>query len=330
MSRWVDFVTLDVFTAAPFSGNPLAVVFLPDNLSKPLSQSQKQEIAKEFNYSETIFIHPVAAASPTKRPIDIFMTDQEPPFVGHPTVGAASWLLCLSPKEHPYHPVDTIITKAGEIPISRPSTLQDVVSISVPYDAHTHKAQFPLSELLRLHPSLVPAFSETGYRKTKSFPVFSVVKGVSQIFVELPSLSALGSLAPGSEVVTTKSSSQGGYLDDGWNVDGVLVLYFYVRDVWDDDTKKTVIRTRLIHGSLEDAATGSAASGLAAYLSLVDSTSTSSSYDYDIIQGVEMGRRSEIGAEARLSEDGKSIKSLKLRGSAVKISEGKFLVKEER
>jgi PhzF family phenazine biosynthesis protein len=54
----VDFVTLDVFTAAPFSGNPLAVVFLPDNLSKPLSQSQKQEIAKEFNYSETIFIHP--------------------------------------------------------------------------------------------------------------------------------------------------------------------------------------------------------------------------------------------------------------------------------
>lgn len=90
MSRWVDFVTLDVFTAAPFSGNPLAVVFLPDNVSKPLSQSQKQEIAKEFNYSETIFIHPVAAASPTKRPIDIFMTDQELPFAGHPTVGAAS------------------------------------------------------------------------------------------------------------------------------------------------------------------------------------------------------------------------------------------------
>lgn len=153
---------------------------------------------------------------------------------------------------------------------------------------------------------------------------------MSQIFVELPSLSALGSLAPGSEVVTTKSSSQGGYLlDDGWNVVGVLVLYFYVRDVWDDDTKKTAIRTRLIHGSLEDAATGSAASGLAAYLSLVDSTSTRSSYDYDIVQGVEMGHRSEIGAEARLSEDGKS-RSLKLRGSAVKISEGKFLVKEGR
>lgn len=331
MSRYLGFVTLDVFTAVPFAGNPLAVVFLPDESSEPLSQTQKQEIAQEFNLSETIFIHPRAAASPTKRAIDIFMTDRELPFAGHPTIGAASWLLCLSPTEQQYHSVDTIVTKAGEIPTSLSSNSEDIVSVLVPYDAHTHKSQFPLSELLRLHPSLSSAFSETPSQKANAFPVFSVVKGVSQIFVKLPNLTALKSLASasGGEMVPTKSTSQGGYLDDGWGGDGLIVLYFYVLDVWDEPTKKSVIRTRMIVGNLEDPATGSAASGLAAYLSLVDSNSSRSSYDYDIVQGVEMGRRSEIGAKVVLSENGRNIQSLQLSGRAVKISEGKILVKEE-
>ena len=330
MPRHLDFVTLDVFTADPFSGNQLAIVFLPANSSEPLSQGQKQQIAREFNFSETVFLHPASNASPTKRTIDIFLTDKELPFAGHPVVGAANWLRLLGPLDQGRNlaqaPVDTIITKAGEIPISifAPSAnIFDGVNVLVPHQAHIHKARFPLSELLRLQPSLSSTFSDPDGVIT--FPVLSIVKGVSQIFVELPDLAALGTLSF-APLVPTTSAAQGGYLDEGWEGDGLVDVYFYVRNVWDAKVGKSVIRTRLLDAGFEDAATGSAASGLAAYLSLVDVNGPGRSYDYDFVQGVEMGRRSQIGVKVLLAEDRKNIDSLELRGTAVKISEGQILV----
>ncbi|KAJ5497123.1 hypothetical protein N7463_009110 [Penicillium fimorum] len=49
------YVTLDVFTSQRFKGNPVAIVKLSD---VKLSQEQKQQIAKEFNFSETSCIPP--------------------------------------------------------------------------------------------------------------------------------------------------------------------------------------------------------------------------------------------------------------------------------
>lgn len=51
------FTTLDVFTSTRFSGNPLAIVQVPKELKNVLSQMQKQTIAREFNLSETVFVH---------------------------------------------------------------------------------------------------------------------------------------------------------------------------------------------------------------------------------------------------------------------------------
>jgi len=59
---------LDVFTTTPFLGNPLAIVTLSP--SNSLSTSQKQSIAKEFNLSETVFVHD--AQNSTERHFDIF------------------------------------------------------------------------------------------------------------------------------------------------------------------------------------------------------------------------------------------------------------------
>jgi trans-2,3-dihydro-3-hydroxyanthranilate isomerase len=50
------FFTLDVFTARPFAGNPLAVVLDADGLD----QFAMQQIAREFNLSETVFVLPPA------------------------------------------------------------------------------------------------------------------------------------------------------------------------------------------------------------------------------------------------------------------------------
>lgn len=78
------FVTLDVFTAQRFAGNPLAVVFDADGLS----DAAMQTIAREFNLSETVFVN--RAADPARRAdLRIFTPGRELPFAGHPTVGTA-------------------------------------------------------------------------------------------------------------------------------------------------------------------------------------------------------------------------------------------------
>ncbi|WP_321363121.1 PhzF family phenazine biosynthesis protein [uncultured Celeribacter sp.] len=47
------YLTYDVFTDRAFGGNPLAVVPEAD----PLPEEQLQKIAREFNYSETVFLY---------------------------------------------------------------------------------------------------------------------------------------------------------------------------------------------------------------------------------------------------------------------------------
>ncbi len=76
------FFTLDVFTDAPLSGNPLAVVLDAEGLDG----TRMQEIAREFNLSETVFVLPPRDPVNTAR-IRIFTPGRELPFAGHPTVG---------------------------------------------------------------------------------------------------------------------------------------------------------------------------------------------------------------------------------------------------
>ena len=84
------FATLDVFTIARFAGNPLAVVLDSDGLDTGAMLA----IAREFNLSETVFVHPPATPSHRAR-LRIFTTACELPFAGHPTVGTAVLLAIL-------------------------------------------------------------------------------------------------------------------------------------------------------------------------------------------------------------------------------------------
>ncbi|OJJ55757.1 hypothetical protein ASPSYDRAFT_429353 [Aspergillus sydowii CBS 593.65] len=312
MANNVNFVTLDVFTTKRYEGNPLAVVFPPSPTEPQLTQHQKQTIAREFNLSETIFVHQKTGTGES-RTIDIFTESAELPFAGHPTIGAASWFLHHAPEQDAK--VTSLQLKAGNFPITLQDANLGVVAARVAHNVHTHENKYPLNEALRLYPSLKP------YLAPSSVALFSVVKGMNQLLVELPSLEALGA-------VTTAYGGQAAdsaYLDAGW-VEGLLVTYFYVRDVEDEKLGRKVIRTRTIIGNLEDPATGSAASGLAAYLSL--SGRGIGQFKYDVVQGVEMGRRSEIGVEVVIGEVGR-IESLTLMGSSVRVSEGRIVVPED-
>ncbi|KAJ5532178.1 hypothetical protein N7494_008730 [Penicillium frequentans] len=308
------FVTLDVFTSKPYSGNPLAVVFLPEDESQALTQRQKHQMTLEFNLSETIFVHPVREES--KRKIDIFTIECEIPFAGHPTIGAATWFLCQAP-EAAGSRVTTLITKSGEIPISIQDQATQFVAAQIAHNTRIHAARFPLQEMLRLHSTLAPFFPQSDV----SFPLFSIVNGMSQTFIELPSLEALAAvpLAAGGQLVPV----EGNYLDEGWR-SGLICVYFFVRDVEDSVMNQKVIRTRMMLGGLEDPATGSSASGLAAYLTLTEGQA-GKEHRYHFVQGVEMNRRSDIGVNVTL-DGNKKIEQVVLTGTAVQVSEGKMVV----
>jgi PhzF family phenazine biosynthesis protein len=94
----LDFVTVDVFTSKPYEGNPLAVIRIPHGVT--ISQEQKQAIAREFNLSESTFLH---EKDPNVQDdawtVDIFLTTAEIPFAGHPTIGTACHALSRTAEE---------------------------------------------------------------------------------------------------------------------------------------------------------------------------------------------------------------------------------------
>src|SRR5918995_4500143 len=78
------YLTADVFTDEPFGGNQLAV--FPDATGIP--DRRLQDVAREFNFSETTFVYP-ASGQVHRRRVRIFTPGTELPFAGHPTIGTA-------------------------------------------------------------------------------------------------------------------------------------------------------------------------------------------------------------------------------------------------
>ena len=81
---------VDVFTDRPCSGNQLAVV----TGAKGLTPKQMQAFAREMNFAETTF---VMADRPSGGgwPVRIFTPNEELPFAGHPALGTAH-VICQS------------------------------------------------------------------------------------------------------------------------------------------------------------------------------------------------------------------------------------------
>ncbi|MEU7853107.1 PhzF family phenazine biosynthesis protein [Nonomuraea sp. NPDC049141] len=82
------FRQVDVFTATPYQGNPLAVVLDGEGLST----EAMQRFAHWTNLSETTFVLPPTAPGADYR-VRIFTPTTELPFAGHPTLGTChAWL----------------------------------------------------------------------------------------------------------------------------------------------------------------------------------------------------------------------------------------------
>lgn len=282
----LQFTTVDVFTSERFIGNPVAIVNLPKDPHHALTQSQKQKIAREFNLSETVFVHPSEASAATIK-IDIFTSIAEINFAGHPTIGTASYLL----KQHPC--LKSLRARAGAIPISTSS--EGITSALVPHNVRLHRQTIS-------HPLSVSRGAS---------PVFSIVRGMAFVLLHLPSLAELSQI--------TKNIWHDTYsptvLDPDFN-EGILGTYAYVLlDVVDGVQE---IRSRM-HGSREDPSTGSGSSALCCYLALQQEERVC---EFRLMQGVEMGRKGVIEIRVTKTEDERGIEEVRLSGRTVEVMEG--------
>ncbi|KAF2195307.1 Diaminopimelate epimerase-like protein [Zopfia rhizophila CBS 207.26] len=310
----LDFVTVDVFTNTRYKGNPLAIVKVPRSYT--LSQDQKQAIAQEFNLSETTFLHERGSANQTITwTVDIFTPSGELPFAGHPTIGTA----CHAISEFSQGgPGDGTVkakfkVKAGLIHLEYDSP-KNLARASIPHDLHVHAKVWSRADLTQLQPRLAEGSRLGNFQLKENYPIVSVVKGMTFVLIELEDEEAL------NLVRTTDQSLAIDGLDEGWT-DSFAGTYFYVQ-LADKEDEAKALRTRMIEGTFEDPATGSAASDLAGYLSLQEGR-PGQTLKYVITQGVEMGRRSDINIEVVMADDS-GIEYIYLVGSAVQVRKQSF------
>jgi trans-2,3-dihydro-3-hydroxyanthranilate isomerase len=77
------YAVADVFTDTPLTGNQLAVF----TDGREVDDETMQKLAKEMNFSETVFVLPAEAGGHAR--LRIFTPVAELPFAGHPTLGSA-------------------------------------------------------------------------------------------------------------------------------------------------------------------------------------------------------------------------------------------------
>lgn len=307
MPQDLPFVTLDVFATERFKGNPLAVITIPHGTTPYPTQEQKQAIAREFNLSETVFVHEHGDPSrASQRDIDIFLTNAEIPFAGHPTIGTAVSLLAAG--------VDTLVTKAGPIPVAE--TQPGLVHAAIPHNVRLHAKR-----LRDVFPADFGGLSaDPVVREAEAAaPVFSIVKGMTFVLIELPSLEHLAGVQRSQTQFPVAT-----LLDEGFNT-GFIARYYFVRLPPAEGSDAVRIRSRMIESDFEDPATGSAACSLCSYLAAFENKTNDGKGEdrkvrYEITQGVEMGRDSHIVVE--VGTKGGKVDSVSLGGTAVQVMRG--------
>ncbi|KAB8345857.1 hypothetical protein FH972_022912 [Carpinus fangiana] len=309
----LTYYTVDVFTSTPLAGNQLAIVLVPEKHALRHDKQRMQAITREFNYSETVFLHEPGKVEGEhgEWDINIFMIAQELPFAGHPTIGTA-WLCA---QLYPQLTKATLNALAGPIHIGYERSADGKVkpTASIPHDVHQHSKTLAAEDVFTMQPALRGKLVRPGQ------PIVSIVKGMTFALIEVNSLARL------SEVRVSGANGIEIPRDAEWSPT-FCGLYFYM--IESEAQGRVKVHTRMIEleAAFEDPATGSAASTLAAYLSLWGGradTCTAGVVEYEIRQGADMGRPSDI--VVRTVKDGsEKLKRVELSGTATKVMEGVF------
>ena len=291
------YFTCDVFTDTRFGGNQLAV--LPE--ADGLSDEQMQQIAREFNFSETTFVLPPEAGH--DRRVRIFTPPREAPFAGHPNIGTAFVLAtmgALGPLDAPISV--TFEEQAGLVPVAIEKREGGRIwcELTAPQGltlGKTVSAQFVASAV---------ALTADDILTTAHAPQMASV-GLPFLIAELRDRDALERSRP-------DVSGLEGLIAEGIDQPDVH-LYVRTSDGFD-------IRARMfspMDGIPEDPATGSANCALVGLLSHLDGAADGT-FSWHIAQGVEMGRPSVL--EARTEKREGEVVSVWIGGESVMVGDG--------
>ncbi|MEM7465036.1 MAG: PhzF family phenazine biosynthesis protein [Pseudomonadota bacterium] len=303
MSEPLQFHTVDVFTQKQFAGNPLAIVEGADGLDTATMQT----IAREFNLSETIFIQTPEDPEHTAK-VRIFFPTDEIPFAGHPTIGCAIHLaMKKNPGNKNFSELITLEEVAGLVPVhvqcQRGLCIAQFTAPVVPYAAPGKNPSVEMAAAaLGLEPEDI-GFDAHQPRQWQGGPTF--------LYVPVNSIAALERAKP-KEPHWARMEEHS----------SVFSTYIYTNLAGSNAGFQARMYAPSA-GIAEDAATGSASAILAAQLldagELSDGTNS-----YNLRQGYEMGRPSDIGLEVDV-EDGK-ITAVRISGSSVPVSSGQLTV----
>jgi trans-2,3-dihydro-3-hydroxyanthranilate isomerase len=274
------YIVADVFTDTPLEGNQVAVFTdareIPEELLQPL--------AREMNYSETVFVLPKEGDGNAR--IRIFTPTIEIPFAGHPTLGTA--FILAAPMQ-----LDEIRLETG--------------AGVVPVKLEREGSRIIFGRMEQPIPTVEPYADEAALLEgigveRSELPVEVYDNGLRHVYVALPSEDAVAALRPDF-----------GALADLPAVLGVN-CFAGSGSRW---------KTRMFapgNGVPEDPATGSAAGPLAVHLARHGRTEFGD--EIEISQGAEIRRPSKLFARVEGSAD--KIEKVEVGGSAVTVARGEF------
>lgn len=303
----VAFVTVDVFTDRQFGGNPLAVV--PD--AAGLSTRQMQDIAAEFNLSETTFVLPPKHDAHTAE-IRIFTPRAEIPFAGHPNIGTA-FVLALDGSCHgrPLPPGVMLFEQAAglvRVELARDGGRISGARLAAP-QALSFGRDVP-AEVVAKSCALTASDIET----TRHPPRIASA-GIPFLLAEVRTREILAAAQPRTDVFTQHLPR-----DEAGGV------FLYVRSQGDDAFDIQARMFDPLHGIMEDPATGSAnlaLIGLLAHLRPEPDLQLA----VRIGQGFDMGRPSVL--EARAVKKAGAVTEMVIGGSCVPVSRGVLTLASE-
>jgi trans-2,3-dihydro-3-hydroxyanthranilate isomerase len=274
------YVVADVFTDTPLQGNQLAVFTdargIPEELLQPL--------AKEMNFSETVFVLPAAADGHVR--IRIFTPAVEVLFAGHPTLGSA--FVLAGPLQ-----LEVIRLETG--------------NGTVPVQLEREGARIVFGRMAQPIPSIEP-YSDEGALlaalgvERSELPVELYDNGLRHVYVVLGSEEEVAALRPDLNALANAHEALGFNCLAGSG------------DRW---------KTRMFApsgGVDEDPATGSAAGPLALHLARHGLIAFGD--EIRISQGAEVGRPSTLYARVEGSAD--DVELVEVGGSAVIVARGEF------
>ena len=299
-----DFAQVDVFAENPLEGNALAIF----TDARGLSTAEMQALARETNLNETTFILPRASEIERERGVQvrIFLTTEEVPFAGHPTLGTASWLYWNHPTLRGAEQI-TLDLGIGPIPVrfmpSQPCE-HGVFGTMKQNDPTFGKIRNNSDD----HHALAAALNLSAEDLDPELPAQVVSTGMSFCIVPLRSLEVAARLRISPQIARA-------YLDR-------ISAKFFHCITRAPANSGADWHARMQFDTGEDPATGSASGCTIAYL--VRHGAAASGQPIVIEQGIEMLRPSRIHVSATIEND--VVTKVFVGGRTIPVASGRFFL----